>query len=286
MAAFLIDGKEIAGSVKAGARQGAEECLKKGGRSPALAVILVGEDPASQIYVKNKAKACEACGITSLEYRLPADTDESEVLALIERLNKNDTVDGILCQLPLPAHVSEKRVTNAISPDKDVDGFHPVNVGRLYTGEDCFVPCTPAGILRILYEAGVDLTGKRAAVIGRSNIVGKPVAALLLQKNATVTVCHSKTPDVGAVTREADVVVAAVGRSKFLKADMVKPGAVVIDVGINRGPDGKLSGDVDFDAVREVAGAITPVPGGVGPMTIAMLMENTVKACRRHLKLG
>ncbi len=286
MAAFLIDGKEIAGSVKAGARQGAEECLKKGGRSPALAVILVGEDPASQIYVKNKAKACEACGITSLEYRLPADTDETEVLALIERLNKNDTVDGILCQLPLPAHVSEKRVTNAISPDKDVDGFHPVNVGRLYTGEDCFVPCTPAGILRILYEAGVELTGKRAAVIGRSNIVGKPVAALLLQKNATVTVCHSKTPDVGAVTREADVVVAAVGRSKFLKADMVKPGAVVIDVGINRGPDGKLSGDVDFDAVREVAGAITPVPGGVGPMTIAMLMENTVKACRRHLKLG
>ena len=286
MAAFLIDGKEIAGSVKAGARQGAEECLKKGGRSPALAVILVGEDPASQIYVKNKAKACEACGITSLEYRLPADADESEVLDLIERLNRNDTVDGILCQLPLPAHISEKRVTNAISPDKDVDGFHPVNVGKLYTGEDCFVPCTPAGILRILYEAGVELSGRRAAVIGRSNIVGKPVAALLLQKNATVTVCHSKTPDVGAVTREADVVVAAVGRSKFLKADMVKPGAIVIDVGINRGPDGKLSGDVDFDAVREVAGAITPVPGGVGPMTIAMLMENTVKACRAHLKLG
>ncbi len=283
MSAKIIDGKAISAQVKARAAEEAA-LLKETFRAPCLAVILVGEDPASQIYVKNKAKACEACGITSLEYRLPADTDEAEVLALIERLNKNDTVDGILCQLPLPAHVSEKRVTNAISPDKDVDGFHPVNVGRLYTGEDCFVPCTPAGILRILYEAGVELTGKRAAVIGRSNIVGKPVAALLLQKNATVTVCHSKTPDVGAVTREADVVVAAVGRSKFLKADMVKPGAVVIDVGINRGPDGKLSGDVDFDAVREVAGAITPVPGGVGPMTIAMLMMNAVSAAENHAR--
>ena len=285
MAATVISGKEISGRVKDRVKKEAEACLAFS-RAPALAVILVGDDPASAVYVKNKGKSCEYCGIRSLEYRLPADTPETEVLSLIDSLNADDAVDGILCQLPLPAHMDEKKITNAISPDKDVDGFHPVNVGRLYTGEDCFLPCTPAGIIRLLDESGVPIAGKRAVVVGRSNIVGKPVAALLLSRNATVTVCHSRTPDIAAVTREADIVVVAVGKSKFLTADMVKPGAAVVDVGINRDKDGKLTGDADFDALLDKAGAITPVPGGVGPMTIAMLMENTVKACKRHLRLG
>ena len=285
MAAALIDGKSIAAKVREQAKAQAALCAAAG-RAPALAVILVGEDPASAVYVKNKAKACEACGIRSLEYRLPADASERQVLDLIAALNADDAVDGILCQLPLPRHIREAAVVNAIVPDKDVDGFHPVNVGRLHLGEECFVPCTPAGVLRLLEETGVNLCGKRAVVIGRSNIVGKPVASLLTAKNATVTLCHSRTENLPAVTREADVVVVAVGKKHFLTADMVRPGAVVIDVGIHRDETGKLSGDADFDALLPVAAAITPVPGGVGPMTIAMLMENTVKACRAHLKLG
>ena len=285
MAAALIDGKSIAAKVREQAKAQAALCAAAG-RAPALAVILVGEDPASAVYVKNKAKACEACGIRSLEYRLPADASERQVLDLIAALNADDAVDGILCQLPLPRHIREAAVVNAIVPDKDVDGLHPVNVGRLHLGEECFVPCTPAGVLRLLEETGVNLCGKRAVVIGRSNIVGKPVASLLTAKNATVTLCHSRTENLPAVTREADVVVVAVGKKHFLTADMVRPGAVVIDVGIHRDETGKLSGDADFDALLPVAAAITPVPGGVGPMTIAMLMENTVKACRAHLKLG
>ncbi len=283
--AALIDGKAIAAKVREQAKEKAAQCAAAG-RAPALAVILVGEDPASAVYVKNKAKACEACGVRSLEYRLPADTTERQVLELIADLNADDTVDGILCQLPLPGHIRETAVVNAIVPEKDVDGFHPVNVGRLHLGEDCFVPCTPAGVIRLLEETGVDLCGKRAVVIGRSNIVGKPVASLLTAKNATVTLCHSRTENLPAVTREADVVVVAVGKKHFLTADMVRPGAVVIDVGIHRDETGKLSGDADFDALLPVVSAITPVPGGVGPMTIAMLMENTVKACRAHLRLG
>ncbi len=284
MAAAWIDGKAIAAKVREQAKEKAAQCAAAG-RAPALAVILVGEDPASAVYVKNKAKACEACGVRSLEYRLPADTTERQVLDLIATLNADDTVDGILCQLPLPRHIREAAVVNAIVPEKDVDGFHPVNVGRLHLGEDCFVPCTPAGVIRLLEETGVDLCGKRAVVIGRSNIVGKPVASLLTAKNATVTLCHSRTENLPAVTREADVVVVAVGKKHFLTADMVRPGAVVIDVGIHRDETGKLSGDADFDALLPVVSAITPVPGGVGPMTIAMLMENTVKACRAHLRL-
>lgn len=283
--AALIDGKAIAAKVREQAKEKAAQCAAAG-RAPALAVILVGEDPASAVYVKNKAKACEACGVRSLEYRLPADTTERQVLELIADLNADDAVDGILCQLPLPGHIRETAVVNAIVPEKDVDGFHPVNVGRLHLGEDCFVPCTPAGVIRLLEETGVDLCGKRAVVIGRSNIVGKPVASLLTAKNATVTLCHSRTENLPAVTREADVVVVAVGKKHFLTADMVRPGAVVIDVGIHRDETGKLSGDADFDALLPVVSAITPVPGGVGPMTIAMLMENTVKACRAHLRLG
>lgn len=283
--AALIDGKAIAAKVREQAKEKAAQCAAAG-RAPALAVILVGEDPASAVYVKNKAKACEACGVRSLEYRLPADTTERQVLELIADLNADDTVDGILCQLPLPGHIRETAVVNAIVPEKDVDGFHPVNVGRLHLGDDCFVPCTPAGVIRLLEETGVDLCGKRAVVIGRSNIVGKPVASLLTAKNATVTLCHSRTENLPAVTREADVVVVAVGKKHFLTADMVRPGAVVIDVGIHRDETGRLSGDADFDALLPVVSAITPVPGGVGPMTIAMLMENTVKACRAHLRLG
>ena len=283
--AALIDGKAIAAKVREQAKEKAAQCAAAG-RAPALAVILVGEDPASAVYVKNKAKACEACGVRSLEYRLPADTTERQVLELIADLNADDTVDGILCQLPLPGHIRETAVVNAIVPEKDVDGFHPVNVGRLHLGDDCFVPCTPAGVIRLLEETGVDLCGKRAVVIGRSSIVGKPVASLLTAKNATVTLCHSRTENLPAVTREADVVVVAVGKKHFLTADMVRPGAVVIDVGIHRDETGKLSGDADFDALLPVVSAITPVPGGVGPMTIAMLMENTVKACRAHLRLG
>ena len=285
MSATIINGKEISAFIKSRAAEEAAACAAAK-RPPCLAVIIVGEDPASQVYVKNKRLACEACGIRSLHYPLPADTAEEELLALIGRLNADDGVDGILCQLPLPAHISEDAVTCAILPEKDVDGFHPVNVGNMLSGKDCFLPCTPAGIIEMLKYEKIPIAGKHAVVVGRSNIVGKPAAALLLRENATVTVCHSRTEDLPAIVRTADIVVAAVGRPNFITADMLSPGCAVIDVGINRLPDGKLCGDVDFAAAAGIAGAITPVPGGVGPMTIAMLMQNTVLSCKKRLNLN
>lgn len=279
----IIDGKVISAAVKQRVKDEVS-ILKEKGVSVGLAVIIVGEDPASKIYVSNKKKACEALGITSYEYALPADTSEDALLKLIHKLNGDSSVNGILCQLPLPKSIDEKRVINAISPEKDVDAFHPHNVGRIMIGDYDFVPCTPAGITEMLSYENIDVTGKECVVIGRSNIVGKPMAMLLLHKNGTVTVCHSKTADLKEICRRADILVAAVGKAKFVTADMVKPGAVVIDVGMNR-VDGKLYGDVDFEAVSEKASAITPVPGGVGPMTIAMLMQNTLTAAKRQNKL-
>lgn len=241
-------------------------------------MVIVGNDPASRVYVNNKKKACAEVGIYSEEYALPEETTEKQLLELVDELNKNDKINGILVQLPLPKHLDEKTVLYAIDPKKDVDAFHPVNVGRIMIGDFDFVPCTPAGVMELIAESGIDVAGKNCVVIGRSNIVGKPQAMLLLHKNGTVTVCHSKTKDLPEITKKADILVAAVGRAKFVTKDMVKPGAVVIDVGMNRDENGKLCGDVDFENVSEIAGAITPVPGGVGPMTIAMLMKNTVKA--------
>ena len=283
MAAKIIDGKEISAYIKEKAAKEAAE-LAKTGRAPCLAVIKVGDDPASAVYVNNKKKACALCGITSLGYELPEETTEEQLLDVIGSLNNDDAVDGILCQLPLPAHINENNIINAIAPEKDVDGFHPVNVGCLLTGGDGFIPCTPAGIIEMLKYEGIEIGGKNCAVIGRSNIVGKPAALLMLRENATVTVCHSRTRDLKNIVSQADIIIAAVGKANFVTADMVKPGAVVIDVGINRMADKKLRGDVDFEAVAEKAAAITPVPGGVGPMTIAMLMQNTVEACRKNRK--
>ena len=282
MSAKIIDGKEISAFIKQQAAGRAAACAAAE-RAPCLAVILVGDDPASQVYVRNKHRACEACGITSLQFALPADTAQAELLALIDRLNNDAGVDGILCQLPLPSHLNEDAVTDAIAPEKDVDGFHPVNVGKMLAGKDCFLPCTPAGVIEMLKYEKIPIAGKHAVVIGRSNIVGKPAAALLLRENATVTVCHSRTADLKETVKTADIVVAAVGRPGFVTADMLKPGCAVIDVGINRLADGSLAGDVDFAAAKEIAGAITPVPGGVGPMTIAMLMMNTVKSAEARL---
>ncbi len=242
--------------------------------------MLVGNDSASRVYVNNKKKACAEIGVYSEEYTMPEETTEEQLLELIDVLNKNDKLDGILVQLPLPKHIDEKKIINAINPKKDVDAFHPVNVGKIMVGDFDFVPCTPAGVMELIKESGIDVKGKECVVIGRSNIVGKPQAMLLLHQNGTVTICHSKTVDLPSVTRRADILVAAVGIPKFVTADMVKEGAVVIDVGMDRDENGKLCGDVDFDTVKEVAGAITPVPGGVGPMTIAMLMKNTVKAAQ------
>ena len=276
----LIDGKQISASVKERVRQEVA-ALRARGVSVGLAVIIVGEDPASKIYVANKKKACEALGILSTEYALPAETTEEELLSLIDRLNQDPGVNGILCQLPLPRHLNEKNILRAIAPEKDVDAFHPQNVGRIMIGDYDFVPCTPAGIMEMLAHEQIEVTGKRCVVIGRSNIVGKPMAMLLLHHNGTVTICHSKTENLREITKTADILVAAVGRAKFVTADMVKEGAVVIDVGMNR-VDGKLFGDVDFDAVAPKASAITPVPGGVGPMTIAMLMQNTLTAAKRQ----
>ena len=253
------------------------ERLAKSGAKPGLAVIIVEGDSASRIYVNNKKKACEEIGIYSEEYALPADVSEAELLSLIDTLNRKDDIDGILVQLPLPEHIDEEKVIMAIDPKKDVDAFHPVNTGKIMIGNFDFLPCTPAGVMELIHESGIETAGKDAVVIGRSNIVGKPMAMLLLHESATVTVCHSKTQSLKEKVKAADIVVAAVGRAGFVTQDMVKPGAVVIDVGINRTEDG-LKGDVDFDGVSEVAGAITPVPGGVGPMTIAMLMRNTVTA--------
>lgn len=272
-----LDGAALARALRAALPERVRRLAARGIR-PGLAVVLVGEDPASQVYVRNKTKACEEAGIASLEHRLPATVSQAELLQLITTLNHDRKVHGILVQLPLPRQVSTEAVIEAIAPEKDVDGFHPENVGRLATGKPRFVPCTPAGVMRLLEHADVALAGKHAVVVGRSNIVGKPVALLLLEKHATVTICHSRTADIGAVIRQADVLVAAVGKAGLVHGSMLKPGATVIDVGINRRPDGKLCGDVDYDSMIGIAGCITPVPGGVGPMTIAMLLENTVVA--------
>ena len=257
------------------------ERLKSRGIVPGLAVVIVGEDPASQVYVRNKAVASEGVGMHSEVHALPAETTQQQLLAFIHSLNANRAVHGILVQLPLPRHIDSRAVVAAIDPEKDVDGFHYFNVGALVVGEPAFYPCTPWGVMKMLEHEGVKVEGLQAAVVGRSNIVGKPMALMLINAGATVTVCHSKTRDLAAVTRQADLVVAAVGKPRMITASMVKPGAVVIDVGINRLPDGKLAGDVDFDSVSEVAAMITPVPGGVGPMTIAMLLANTVKSAER-----
>ena len=247
---------------------------------PGLAVVIVGDDPASRVYVNSKKKACEELGMYSEEYALPKETTQEELVALVEKLNKDDKINGILVQLPLPKHLDEKAVINTIVPEKDVDAFHPVNVGKIMIGDFDFLPCTPAGVMELIKETGIEIAGKECVIIGRSNIVGKPQAMLMLHKNATVTICHSKTKDLKEVVKRADIVVAAVGVAKMVTKDMVKEGAVVIDVGMNRLPDGKLCGDVDFDGVSEVASFITPVPGGVGPMTIAMLMENTLTSAK------
>ena len=276
--AILIDGK----AVSLAERELIKEQISKMNVKPGLAVILVGEDPASQVYVKNKKLGCAAVGIYSESYDLPAETTQEELLALIDKLNRKDDIHGILVQLPLPKHIDETAVINAILPEKDVDAFHPVNVGKIMTGDYDFLPCTPAGVMELLKYYNIDVSGKRCAVIGRSNIVGKPMAMLMLHANATVTICHSRTKDLASVVKEADIVVAAVGRKCFVTADMVKEGAVVIDVGMNRPEGGKLCGDVAFDEVAVKCSAITPVPGGVGPMTIAMLMKNTITAAKRQ----
>ena len=276
----IIDGKVISAAVKERVKKGVAELNKKG-ITVGLAVIIVGEDPASKIYVANKKKACEALGIISEEYALPESSTEEELLALVDELNHKKSINGILCQLPLPRHLDEKLIINSILPEKDVDAFHPANVGRIMIGDYDFVPCTPAGIMEMLAYENINPEGKNCVVIGRSNIVGKPMAMLLLHKNGTVTVCHSKTQNLKEICSKADILVAAVGKAKFVTADMVKEGAVVIDVGMNR-VDGKLYGDVDYEAVKEKASAITPVPGGVGPMTIAMLMQNTLTAAKRQ----
>ena len=276
----IIDGKAISAAVKEAVKSEVAQ-LKEKAITTGLAVIIVGKDPASKVYVANKKKACEALGMISREYALPENTTEDELISLIEKLNSDKEINGILCQLPLPKHINEKKVIDSIIPEKDVDAFHPQNVGKIMIGDYDFVPCTPAGIMEMLKYENIDVSGKRCVVIGRSNIVGKPMAMLLLHKNGTVTVCHSKTENLKEICREADILVAAVGRANFVTADMVKEGAVVIDVGMNR-VNGKLCGDVDFDSVKDKTSAITPVPGGVGPMTIAMLMKNTLTAAKKQ----
>jgi len=283
MAAKIIDGKSLAAQVRDSLRNAIATLAARGVR-PGLAAILAGNDPASRVYVSNKARACEDAGVRSEIHELPETVSESVLLERIARLNADRAVHGVLVQLPLPRHLDAHRVLEAVSPAKDVDGFHAVNLGALVQGRPGFVPGTPAGVMRMIEHAGVDLAGRHAVIVGRSTIVGKPLALLLLQKDATVTICHSKTADLASVTRQADILVAAVGKARMITAPMVKPGACVIDVGINRLADGKLSGDVDFAGVKEVAGAITPVPGGVGPMTVAMLMANTVRAAELFLE--
>ncbi len=275
--AKLLMGKEVSARIKAELKTEVEN-LKKEGINPGLAVIIVGEDPASQVYVRNKERACEECGIYSEKYALPAETTQEELLKLIDELNNKSSISGILVQLPVPKHIDEKTIINAIALNKDVDAFHPVNVGKIMVGNYDFVPCTPAGVMELIKESGIDVSGKECVIVGRSNIVGKPQAMLLLHQNGTVTICHSKTKNLAEKTKNADILIAAVGIPNFIKGDMIKEGAVVIDVGINRLENKKLCGDVEFESAEKVAGAITPVPGGVGPMTIAMLMKNTVKA--------
>ncbi|MBE5039456.1 bifunctional methylenetetrahydrofolate dehydrogenase/methenyltetrahydrofolate cyclohydrolase FolD [Oscillospiraceae bacterium DSM 107454] len=280
MMAKLLSGKLVSARVKEELKTEAAQ-LTAAGTQPGLAVVIVGDDPASKVYVANKEKACAELNFYSEKHALPADTTEAELLQLIDHLNHDPKIHGILVQLPLPPHLDDKIIINHILPEKDVDAFHPVNVGKIMIGDFDFVPCTPAGIMELIKESGVTVTGKECVVIGRSNIVGKPMSMLLLHQNGTVTICHSKTQNLKEVTRRADILVAAVGIPKFVTADMVKPGAVVIDVGMDRDENGKLCGDVDFAGVEPIAGAITPVPGGVGPMTIAMLMRNTLTAAKR-----
>ena len=278
--AKILSGKEVSARIKEKLKAEVAALTEKG-VTPGLAVVIVGNDPASKGYVGRKEAMCAELGMYSEKYALPEDTAQSELLALIEKLNSDPNIHGILVQLPLPEPLDEKAVIAAIAPQKDVDAFHPVNVGKIMIGDYDFVPCTPAGIMELIAESGVEVEGKNCVVIGRSNIVGKPMSMLLLHKNGTVTICHSRTKNLAEITRNADILVAAVGRAHFVTADMVKPGAVVIDVGMNRLEDGKLAGDVDFDAVEPIAAAITPVPGGVGPMTISMLMRNTLTAAKR-----
>jgi methylenetetrahydrofolate dehydrogenase (NADP+)/methenyltetrahydrofolate cyclohydrolase len=281
MAAQILDGKSLAASIRAELKQKVAALVQRGVK-PGLAVILAGDDAASRVYVRNKTLAAGEIGVHSELVELPADVSERQMLERVEALNRNPAIHGILVQLPLPKHINGARVLEAVAPAKDVDGFHEVNLGALLAGRPGVVPCTPAGVMRLIEHAGVPLAGRHAVVIGRSNIVGKPLALLLLQKDASVTICHSKSQDLKAITKQADILVAAVGRAKLVTAEMVKPGACVIDVGVNRLPDGKLAGDVDYEAVKQIAGWITPVPGGVGPMTIAMLLENCLRAASRE----
>ena len=280
--AKIIDGKEVSAQVKEQVKEEAAQLKAATGLQVGLAVVIVGNNPASRVYVNNKKKACEAVGFQSFEYALDEDTTQEELLELVEVLNENPQVNGILVQLPLPKQIDEKAIINAISPDKDVDAFHPSNVGRIMIGSYAFLPCTPAGVMELIARTGVSVSGKNCVVIGRSNIVGKPMAMLLLHQNGTVTICHSRTQNLKEICAQADILVAAVGKANFVTADMVKEGAVVIDVGMNRLDNGKLCGDVDFAAVEPKAGYITPVPGGVGAMTIAMLMRNTLTAAKQQ----
>ncbi|MGG3282512.1 bifunctional methylenetetrahydrofolate dehydrogenase/methenyltetrahydrofolate cyclohydrolase FolD [Paenibacillus solani] len=279
-AATIISGKQISEEIRKGIALEVEQLSKQNIR-PGLAVVLVGDDPASHVYVRNKEKACQDLGFYSEVHRLPAESSEDEVLALVDKLNAQASIHGILVQLPLPKHIREKAIIDAIAVEKDVDGFHPVNVGNLVIGDDSLLPCTPAGVIEMIKRTGIQIAGKHAVVIGRSNIVGKPVALLLQRENATVTMCHSKTHNMAEIARQADILVVAIGRANMIDASYVKPGAIVIDVGMNRLESGKLAGDVDFESVKEVSGPITPVPGGVGPMTITMLMQNTLIAAKR-----
>ena len=282
--AKIIDGKAISAQIRNEIKAETEEFAAKNGFRPGLAVIIVGDDAASQVYVRNKRRACEEVGFYSEAYELPASTTQEELNALVDRLNADDKIHGILCQLPLPKHLDENQVILRIDPKKDVDAFHPYNVGKIMIGDYSFLPCTPAGVMALLERSGIDVTGKECVVVGRSNIVGKPQAMLLLQKNGTVTICHSRTKNLSEVCRRADILVAAIGKADFFTGDMVKDGAVVIDVGMNRRADGKLTGDVDFASVEPKASYITPVPGGVGPMTITMLMQNTLTAAKDSIK--
>lgn len=284
MSAKILDGKALSQKIRAELKEEVAE-ISKNGRTPGLAVVIVGDDPASRKYVNNKNRACNEIGMVSREYALPAQTGEAELLELVDKLNHDSEIDGILVQLPLPEGIDERKIIDAISPDKDVDAFHPENVGKIMIGGGTFLPCTPAGIMELIKLTGIDVCGKECVVVGRSNIVGKPMSMLLLAANGTVTVCHSKTKNLADVTRRADILVVAVGKPEMITADMIKPGAVVIDVGMNRLESGKFVGDVEFSGAKEVAGAITPVPGGVGPMTIAMLMRNTLSSYKNRMNI-
>ena len=281
--ANIIDGKAISAQIRAEIKEKTAKFAQDNGFKPGLAVIIVGSDPASQVYVRNKRRACDEVGFYSEAYELPEETTQEELIALVDKLNADPKIHGILCQLPLPRHLDENEVILRISPAKDVDAFHPYNVGKIMIGDYDFLPCTPAGVMALLERSGIEISGKECVVVGRSNIVGKPQAMLLLHSHGTVTVCHSRTKNLAEVCRRADILVAAIGKADFFKADMVKEGAVVIDVGMNRRADGKLTGDVDFESVAPKASYITPVPGGVGPMTITMLMQNTLTAAARSL---